>query len=504
MKILNLIQGSPEWHEHRSNQNILNASDAPAMMDCSEYVTYDELLHIYATGERPPENPAMEHIFAKGHHFEALCRPLAESILGEELWPLTGVNGELSASFDGVTDALKDTFEHKMLNKKLRAVTCIEELPLQYKVQMEVQFMVSGAKKCLFMASDWDKDDNFLEKIQFTYHADEILQERIKKAWELFKLNIKNYAPKEVKKVAMAEAIIGLPSLFVTAKGEVTTSNMPQFGQATSVFLAKINTNLVSDDDFATAKAIAATCRDTFDKLALTQEGMLAQTVTLGDAMRQIDDWKQQYRAKALELENMVKFETARRRAEIEQEHKSLFASYKSEQQKKLTLVRIPEIDLKLTQAMNGKKSIKGWQDAASAALRAAKSELDAIVERVGNNLTGLRLLNEQAEIMFLFSDLQVIAFREPEEFSMLVTSRVAVHEARKEAEKLSEKHISEPAIKSQEAEVLPPTVSVSVSIQDVKIPSRVELINIIADAKGVSISVARDWLRHHFNNDTV
>ena len=44
MKIIQLVQGSPEWLAHRARPDVLNASDAPAMMGCSPYKPRAELL----------------------------------------------------------------------------------------------------------------------------------------------------------------------------------------------------------------------------------------------------------------------------------------------------------------------------------------------------------------------------------------------------------------------------------------------------------------------------
>ena len=48
MKIVNLTQGTPEWHAHRARH--FNASDAPAMMGCNPYMTRAQLLRELHTG----------------------------------------------------------------------------------------------------------------------------------------------------------------------------------------------------------------------------------------------------------------------------------------------------------------------------------------------------------------------------------------------------------------------------------------------------------------------
>lgn len=51
MKIIELTQGTPQWHTHRAQH--LNASDAPAMMGCSPYKSRAELIRERATGITP-------------------------------------------------------------------------------------------------------------------------------------------------------------------------------------------------------------------------------------------------------------------------------------------------------------------------------------------------------------------------------------------------------------------------------------------------------------------
>lgn len=101
MKTLNLIQGTPEWHEHRARH--FNASDAPAMMGNSKYKTRTELLKERKTGISKDVDSATQRRFDDGHKFEALARRIAEEFIGDDLYPATGVRGKLSASFDGAT-----------------------------------------------------------------------------------------------------------------------------------------------------------------------------------------------------------------------------------------------------------------------------------------------------------------------------------------------------------------------------------------------------------------
>ena len=125
MKIVNLKQGSPEWHAHRAKYD--NASDAAAMMGCSPYKTRSQLLRERSTGVVADVGAEQQRRFDDGHRFEALARPLAEEIIGEELYPCVGVAGTYSASLDGLTLGGEVNFEHKTLNDELRAVLPAKE-----------------------------------------------------------------------------------------------------------------------------------------------------------------------------------------------------------------------------------------------------------------------------------------------------------------------------------------------------------------------------------------
>ena len=89
MKIHNLIQGSPEWNALRAQHN--TASEASAMMGASKKTTRSELLRLKATGsEKEFSEWVQKNLLDKGHEIEAKALPIAEDIIGGELFPVTG------------------------------------------------------------------------------------------------------------------------------------------------------------------------------------------------------------------------------------------------------------------------------------------------------------------------------------------------------------------------------------------------------------------------------
>lgn len=165
MEIIALQQGTPAWHQHRAQA--LNASDAPAMLGISPYKSRSALVRERASGISPEVTPEQQRIFDKGHHFEALARPIAEGYAGEDLSPCVGKLGQYSASFDGISFDGSIVFEHKTLNATLRQAMhdgCTgADLPEHYRAQMEHQAMVSGCERILFMASVWGDEDGLIE-----------------------------------------------------------------------------------------------------------------------------------------------------------------------------------------------------------------------------------------------------------------------------------------------------------------------------------------------------
>jgi putative phage-type endonuclease len=191
MQIHELTQGSPEWHAYRAEH--FNASDAPAMMGCSPYRSRTELLYERHTGLVAEVDRMTQSRFDDGHRFEALARPLAEELVGTDLYPVTGSLGEFSASFDGITMVGDVAWEHKTLNDDIRMCESADQLGLHYRVQMEQQLMVSNAERCLFLATKWDDAGDLIDERHFWYTPNEALRAEIIAGWAQFEADLAAY-----------------------------------------------------------------------------------------------------------------------------------------------------------------------------------------------------------------------------------------------------------------------------------------------------------------------
>lgn len=319
MKTVELIQGTPEWHAHRAAH--FNASDAPAMMGCSPYKTRTQLVREFATGAAVEHDAATLQRFADGHRFEDLARPLAERIIGEELYPCVGVEGKFSASFDGLTLLEDKAFEHKSLNDDLRLAMPLDGtdacLPLHYQVQMEHQAMVSGAERVLFMASKWAGDE-LVEERHCWYVPNPELRAKIVAGWAQFEADVAAYEPAAVAvPPASGRAPEQLPALRIEVTGMVTASNLAEWKEQAIAVFQGISTELVSDQDFADAETTVKWCGNIEEQLKAAKQHALSQTESIDLLFRTIDDIAAEARAKRLDLEKLVKRRKDERRTEI-------------------------------------------------------------------------------------------------------------------------------------------------------------------------------------------
>lgn len=441
-----LIQSTPEWHAHRASH--FNASDAAAMMGCNPYKTRTQLLHEMHTGLTPEVNASTQRRFDDGHRFEALARPLAEAIIGEELYPVVGSEGKLSASFDGLT-MLEDTaFEHKTLNaelhKSFNSMTTINPAPIapknhqnflapMYRIQMEQQCLISGAGRVLFMASKWDGED-LIEERHCWYLPDAKLRTAIIAGWAQFEIDLAAYIPSMIVEMPKAEVTLALPALFIHAKGEITTSNMKEYGTALAARLDSIRKiALVTDQDFSNAKESAKLLRENIEQAKLAKDAMLAQTLTVGEAARMIDAWCEDMRLTALQLEKDVEREDKAKKANMVWETKAKYYEHVQELEKDTDPSGLSVAFPVFADALKNKRSFVSMQESLDTMLANAKIAADRCARAIRVNLDCFK--TDSAGFEFLFADKLVIIHKPLDDLKLLVRTRIADHQAA-EAEK--------------------------------------------------------------------
>lgn len=475
MKTHNLVQGTPEWHRHRAQHD--NASDAAAMMCASSYKTRDQLLHERATGITPEVNAATQRLFDSGHRFEALGRPLAEAIIGESLYPVTGAQdeGRMSASFDGLTVQDDVAFEHKRLNSRLRAAfaeikdavstgvlidgvhkthCAAQLLPKEYQLQMEQQCAVSGCEKVLFMASEWGENDQLIEEHHCWYTPNLELRAAIVAGWAQFHKDLAAYAPPAPK----AAPVVGrapehLPALRIEVSGAVTASNLAQFKATALAAIAGVNRTLSTDADFADAEASVKWCSEVESRLAAAKQHALSQTVDIDALFRTMDDIAAEARRVRLELDKLVRQRKEQIRGEMVAGglvalRRHIYALNESAGQG-----FVPLVAADFGAAIKGKRSIEGMQSAINDELARAKTEANSVAQRIEDNIAMMR--GAEGFRAWLFPDIATIALKARDDFAALVQARIAqqqaVEQQRQEASTQAAAAIAQAAAPAQE-----------------------------------------------------
>lgn len=432
MEYHNFTQGSAEWHAHR--RQFLNASDAPAMMGCSPYQTRTELLARMKTGISQDVDAATQRRFDDGHRFEALARPLAEKIIGEDLYPVTGSSGKLSASFDGLTMDESTAFEHKSLNESLRYTPWDEgngdHLPLHYRVQMEHQMIVSGAERVLFMASKWNGEE-LVEERHCWYTADADLRAQIIAGWKQFDRDLSEFVPTAAEAPKpTGKAPESLPSLLIEVTGAVTASNLAEFkAQALAVFQG-INRDLKTDEDFANAEATVKWAKGIEDRLASAKESALAQTESIDTLFRAIDDIIAEARRVRLDLDKLVKARKEAIKADIVAEGIAAMAKHIRELHAAMPGNYMPTVPADFGGAIKGLRTVDSIRNAVDTELARAKIAANEIANRIHANVKTLE------ESGLVAHDTAALVLKAPDDLAAVIAQRKAAEQERIEAER--------------------------------------------------------------------
>lgn len=417
---LHVQQGTREWLNARAK--CFNASEAPAMMGVSSYVSRSELIRQKATGIVPEPDAATLGRFNAGHEAEAKARPLVEKIIGEELYPIVATDdaGRLLASSDGATMLCNIGFEHKLWNADVADSVKAGNVPDSHKWQLDQQIAVFGFEKIMFVCSDGTPDN-------FVWCWYETTPERIaqlRAGWDQFEKDVAAYVPEEHKNESLnGNSPDALPALRIEVTGMVTASNLEQFKIAALTVFRGINTNLQTDQDFADAEKAVKFCKDAEERLDAAKDHALSQTESIDALFKTIDAIKEEARTVRLKLDKLVKAEKENRKAEIvTAANRELSAHIVALQGRVGILVNVAG---NFAEAIKGLKSIDSMRDKVSVALANAKIEANAIADRIDAN-------RKTVEDMSLFPDFAQVCTKAPEDFAAILAMRVS---QRKEAE---------------------------------------------------------------------
>lgn len=449
MRTLDLQQGTDAWLAHRRTTR--NASEASVMMGALPSMSRRELVRLQATGmEREYSDYVQKFILDRGHEVEPALRAFAEGIIGEDLFPITGVSddGYLGASFDGVSLDEGFIFEAKQASEPKFAYIENDEIPPSDYWQLVQQFAVcESAHTCIYCVGDGST-----ENTRYLTIPRSRIQASIPKllaGWTQFETDVREYVPEAVAAPVVGAAPDSLPALSIQVTGMVTASNLAEFKAHALSVLGNINRELRTDEDFANAERTVKWCSGVEDRLKATKDQVLAQTADIEAVFRTIDDVSAETRRIRLELDKLVKAEKENRKTEIVQQARTAYSNHLEMLKAETNQVWIALAAPDFAGAIKGKRTLSSMKDAVDSVLAHAK--IDAS-ESALHIRTALACLTEETDgHKHLFPDYQSFIAKPIEDIRALVRGRIAEHQ-RREADRLEQERAR---IRQEEADKL-------------------------------------------------
>jgi len=400
------------------------------MMGCSKKKTRSDAIKLLATGiEAEFSQWVKDNLLDKGHLIESYAKPLAEKIIGKKLYSITATSDDeyLLASYDGLSADDEDSWECKSWNELKAADVRAGVIPSE-DVWQVVQQLAIGAKRCLYMVTDGTEE----KTVYCWLHREDADIDRLVAGWNQMDADVAAYVPSEIKEMPKADTILDLPALSVQATGMVTYSNLPEFKASAEAYIAAINTDLVTDQHFADAEATVKFCKTTEDTLEITKKAILAQTSTIDEVIRTVDHIQAQLRDKRLMLDKLVKSEKEARKLAIVSKAGNDFAEHIITLESETRPIRLNATSPNFGEAVKGLKSLSSMQEKIDTVLRDGKFAADQTAKDIRAKLAWYK--EHAAGKHALFPDLQQIIIKPMEDFTLLITSRVANAKAEEDA----------------------------------------------------------------------
>ena len=429
MIIIQEIQGSDGWLASRQGKR--TGSEASVMMGASKKLKRNELIHMKKTmTSKEVSDWVQKNLFDPGHAAEASARPIAEKIVGEDLYPVTATDddGYMLASYDGMTMLENITWEHKIWNEAKAADVRNGVVPEEDRWQLVQGLVISKAEKCLYMVSDGTSDNC----VWCWYELQDGDEDALLRGWQQFDADVDAYEPQPSTPEVVGKAPDALPALRIELTGMVTASNLQEFKSSALAVIDSVSEDLETDQDFADAEKAVKWCKEVEDKLAAAKQHALSQTASIDELFRTIDDIAENARQKRLAIDKMVKRRKDDIRTEIVMEAAKKLQAHIDQINETLGgKIRLPEYRADFNGAIKGKKTVASLQDAADTALAQAKIETSQIADRYRANIAVLR--DKAAGYERLFPDAQQLVAKQADDLEAVITARIAEHKAAEE-----------------------------------------------------------------------
>ncbi len=362
---------------------------------------------------------------------------MTEALIGEELYPIVGTEGNLLASMDGATMLGETLFEHKLWNESVVAQVKAGELTPHYYWQLEQQLLVSGAERVIFVCSDGTAE-NF---VHMEYRPVGGRAAQLVEGWKQFEADLANFEMAGAPSIVVGKAPDELPALRIELTGMVTASNLKVFEDSALAVIDSVKTTLSTDQEFSDAKKAVKWCCDVEEAVAAAKKQALSQTQSIDELFSSLDRISAHARETRLKVDKLVKAQELLVKTNIKHKAELALAEHIAGINKTLGKVALPHVHVDFTGAMKNKRTIASLQDAVDTELARAKIDASQAADGIRLNLTSLAEL--AVDYAFLFSDVQQLVTKANDDLVTLIKFRIAEHQKDEQA-KADAKRITE------------------------------------------------------------
>jgi hypothetical protein len=286
---------------------------------------------------------------------------------------------------------------------------------------------VCGAENALFSATNWDKDGNLTEVRHCWYYQNLELRAQIVAGWAQFAIDLANYVPPVVVDAPVKKITTALPVVLdMRVEGKLVSCNIEQYKPAALAYIAAINTDLDTDQDFADADADGKYCRESAKKLGLSIELALGQMGDINTVIATVREIAAAFDAKGLALEKLVTKEKADRKTAIIQKARSALSDHEAGLQERTQHHLKPTLN-NFEGVVKNLRTIASLQNAVDTELARCKIEASAAADCITANLA---ILGERKDMAALFPDVGALVHKAADDLRNTMTARIATHEA--------------------------------------------------------------------------
>ena len=425
MKILELVQGSAEWLSVRLSH--FTASEAPAMMGASKYMSRDELLTLKKTGVSKEVTAHQQALFDKGHAAEDAAREIIELDNFIVMPPLVAFlqidELDLLASLDGYLEHNNEPWEHKLFNQGLADNVRNNVLEPHYYWQLEHQMLVCNATDCSFTCSDGTEEN----AVHMRYQSVPERREALIAGWKQFAKDLAVHEVKAKTEKVIANEIQALPKLEIALTGNVSASNLAVYKDTALTFIQSVKTDLATDQDFVDAASAIKFFNNGEKELDAVKERALSDTADIKVLFDTLDELKEEMRQKRLTLNKLVKTRKEEIRTEISLKARQDFSQFMLEVSERINGIQINHVVADFDSAMKGKSSIDSLQNAVDTEMSQLKIEVEQSATLIRTNLDSFTELASNHK--HLFADTLQLVHKENDDVINLIKARISEYE---------------------------------------------------------------------------